>query len=355
MKRDYYEILGVAKNADTAAIKKAYRNLVKKYHPDTNVDDPKAEEKFKEITEAYEILSDEEKRKLYDRFGHAAFDGTGGASAGGYQSGNGGYGGFGTGSGGFGGFGTGSGGFGGFGTGNGGFGDFGSENGFGGFRSGSDGTGNYQEFHWNSNDGNMDDIFEEFFGHGFGGWKNRKGSRNEQFAGKGQDITAKVEIPFDDAVSGCDKVIRFQNPDGSLQSLQVHIPAGIDTGKKIRLKGKGQPGYGGETGDLFLEVTVGEKPGYERKGDDVYTTVNIPYTTAVLGGEAIVPTLYGNVKCNIKEGTQSGSKIRLRGKGMPHMNDPKVKGDQYAVVQIQVPKHLNARAKQKLREYKDAI
>ena len=137
--------------------------------------------------------------------------------------------------------------------------------------------------------------------------------------------------------------------------MKVKIPAGIDTGKSIRLRGKGNPGInGGKAGDLLLKVTVQPKAGYERKGMDVYTTVSIPYTTAVFGGEARVHTLYGDVMCKIKEGTQSGSKIRLRGKGIVSMKDANVHGDQYVTVQIQVPRHLNAEARQKLMEYKKA-
>ena len=156
-----------------------------------------------------------------------------------------------------------------------------------------------------------------FGGSGFGG-----GS----FPQKGSDVYADVTVGFDEAAFGCDKVIRLQDPSGrtgGVQSLQVHIPAGIDTGKSIRLKGKGMPGAnGGEAGDLFLKVTVAPKPGYERKGTDVYTTVSIPYTTAVFGGEAVVGTLYGNVVCKIREGTQSGTKIRLRGKGIVFHEKP---------------------------------
>ena len=153
----------------------------------------------------------------------------------------------------------------------------------------------------------------------------------------------------------CDKRITLQDQSGKAQTLEVHIPAGIDSGKSIRLRGKGMPGTGkGGAGDLLLKVTVQPKAGYERKGMDVYTTVSIPYTTAVFGGEARVHTLYGDVMCKIKEGTQSGSKIRLRGKGIVSMKDANVHGDQYVTVQIQVPRHLNAEARQKLMEYKKA-
>ena len=337
-KRDYYEVLGVAKNADEKTIKKAYRKMAKKYHPDTNVGNPDAEKKFKEVTEAYSVLSDPEKKKMYDQFGHAAFD----QSAGGSYQGSG----------------------------------FG--NGFQGFKSG---PGGYREYHFT---GNADDIFGDMFkdifhgssskstdgfgghgfhrssfyddGSGFDGFGGFGGHGSAGFDQKGQDLNASVSVTFDEAAFGCDKIITLQNPsDGSSQSLKVHIPAGIDTGKSVRLRGKGQPGFqGGEAGDLFLKVTVANKPGYERKGLDVYTTIQIPYTTAVFGGEARVHTLYGDVMCKIKEGTQSGSKIRLRGKGIVSMKNASVHGDQYVTVEIQVPKYLNQEAKEKLKEYQRA-
>ena len=163
-----------------------------------------------------------------------------------------------------------------------------------------------------------------------------------------------ITISFDEAMHGCDKTFTLRDPaTGKSESVQVHIPAGIDTGKSIRLKGKGGEGYsGGESGDLYLKVTVQEKPGWERRGQDLYTTVNIPYTTAALGGEIRVPTLYGDGMCKVKEGTQSGSKIRLKGKRVVSMKDKNAHGDQYVVIQIQVPKNLTPAAKEKLQEYK---
>lgn len=329
-KRDYYEVLGVARNADDAAIKKAYRKLAKKYHPDMNKDNPSAEEKFKEVTEAYNILSDKEKRKLYDQFGHAAFDEGGGNSrAGGYQGG------------------------------------FGSDGTFH-FNGGS--GGNYQEFHYSGD--NLDDIFDGIFGgfkgKGFGNGFHSKGFHTQDFeddggffgrggrsrSQEGEDVLAKVDVTFEEAALGADKVIHFRSPDGKEESLQVHIPAGIDSGQKIRLKGKGMPGRnGGGAGNMLLEVNVLKKPGFERKGMDIYTTVEIPFATAALGGEAIVPTLNGRVSCKIKEGTQSGTKIRLKGKGIVSMKNASEKGDEYAVIQIQVPKHLSPDARQKLTEF----
>lgn len=319
-KKDYYEVLGVDRSATDAEIKKAYRKLAKKYHPDMNKDNPRAEELFKEVTEAYEVLSNKEKRKLYDQFGHAAFDegaGQGGAYNAGGQ-----------------GFGSGTGGFGGFG----GFGGQEFHGGFGG-----------QEFHgsFGGFGDNLDDIFDGFFS---GSKKGRSRSWD------GEDVLAKVDVSFEEAALGADKVIRFRAPDGSEQSLQVHIPAGIDSGQKIRLKGKGMPGQnGGGAGSLLLEVTVQSKPGFERKGMDIYTTVEIPFETAVLGGETVVPTLNGRVSCKIKEGTQSGTKIRLKGKGIVSMKNPSQKGDEYAVIRIRVPRNLNADAKQKLQEYAKAV
>lgn len=326
VKRDYYDVLGIDRNADEKTIKKAYRKLAKKYHPDTNAGNPDAADKFKEVNEAYDILSDPKKKKMYDQFGHAAFEAGAdpGADAG--------------------------------------------AGGFGGFQSG--GNGSYQEFHFNGE--TMDDIFGDIFGNmfhgshsggfhsGFGGSGFHSGSgfggfHQQDFPQKGSDVKASINVTFDEAAFGADKRISLSSPDGSSgapQTLQVHIPAGIDTGKSIRLKGKGMPGTGGgEPGDLLLKVTVGTRPGYERKGSDVYTTISIPYTTAVFGGEATVPTLYGNVICKIREGMQSGSKIRLRGKGIVSMKNPSIRGDQYVTIQIQVPQNLNYTAKEKLHEY----
>ena len=353
-KRDYYDVLGVSRNADETQIKKAYRKLAKKYHPDTNAGDADAEQKFKEVTEAYNVLSDKEKRTMYDQFGHAAFDQSG---AGGPWNNAGGA-----------------------------WNSAGGAGGTGGFwRAYGGPQGGYQEYHFEG--GNMDDMFGDIFGdifhHGGSGGRSTSGAGGSRggfggtsgfrgfdgssgfggfgsgnFSRKGQDVRAQVEVSFDEAAFGCDKVIRLQDPaaaGGAVQSLQVHIPAGIDTGKTVRLKGKGMPGVnGGENGDLLLGVTVRGKDGYERKGMDVYTTVQIPFTTAVFGGEAVVSTLYGNVLCKIRKGMQSGTKIRLKGKGIVSMKEPSVHGDQYVTVQIQVPRSLSREAERKLREFQAA-
>ena len=316
-KRDYYDVLEVNKSADDKEIKRAYRKLAKKYHPDINPGDKQAEQKFKEITEAYNVLSDAEKKKLYDQYGFAAFDD---------------------------GFGTGQ-------TYDGRQGNF-----SGGF--GNDGT--YREFHFSGADmGDMGDFFGDFFGdmfrgHGTGGFSSRRGSGfgDGSHGRKGADARADITISFDEAVFGCDKVFRLQDEKGRASTLQVHIPAGIDEGQSVRLKGKGASGMGGEAaGDLMLKVHILPKPGYERKGNDVYVTVSIPYTTAVLGGEAIVPTLTGKVSCKIAAGTQPGSKIRLRNKGIPSMKNPAQKGDEYIVIQIEVPRQLTEEERHRLMEY----
>lgn len=309
-KKDYYDVLGINRSADDKEIKRAYRKLAKKYHPDTNPGDKQAEQKFKELTEAYNVLSDSEKKKLYDQYGFAAFDEGFGEER--HQSGGGSY----------------------------------SAHDYGNGRT-------YQEFHFTN--GDMEDIFGDIFGdmfHGYGG----KGfhSRMERDL-KGADAYADITISFDEAVCGCDKVLQLQDENGRTGSLQVHIPAGIDEGQSVRLKGKGAAGAGsGPAGDLLLKVHVTPKPGYERKGNDVYVTVNIPYTTAVLGGEAIVPTLTGKVFCKIAAGTQSGSKIRLKNKGIPSMKNPSRKGDEYIVIQIAVPRNLTPDERQKLMDYDKA-
>ena len=340
-KRDYYEVLGIGRNADAKEIKKAYRKLAKKYHPDMNPGDKQAEQKFKEVTEAYNVLSDTEKKKLYDQYGFAAFEEGGNPySAGGQDAAGNGF-----------------------------------HGGFGGFDFGQGGNGGYHEYHFeNGNMGDMGDIFGDIFGNmchgqkgsGFGSQNSgfdRQGFHSQgDFGGfggrstqaKGSDLHSEVNISFEDAAFGCDKMLRLSDPSGSgaVQTLKVHIPAGIEDGKSIRLKGKGNPGFGGgPAGDLLLQVHVASKAGFERKGMDVYTTMEIPFTTAVFGGEAKVSTLYGDVICKIPEGAQTGRKIRLRGKGIVSMKNPSVHGDQYVTIRIQVPQDLSPQAKEKLREF----
>lgn len=303
-KRDYYEVLGVERTADENAIKKAYRKLAKQYHPDTNKGNPQAEEKFKEATEAYAVLSDPQKRKQYDQFG------------------------------------------------------FETDN----------PDGSYQEYHFE--DGDIDEILKNMFGGSFGGFHTggfrssgfgdrtfhsngfHRDFRSGQTVQNGADLHAEINIGFLEAAKGCEKTIQLTEADGQRKSLKVLIPAGIDTGKSIRLRGKGMPGNGGgRAGDLLLKVNVNADPVFERKDTDVYTTVRIPFTTAVFGGEAMVPTLSGRVMCKINPGTQSGTKIRLRGKGIVSMKDSQTYGDEYVMIQIDVPQNLTPEARKKLKEF----
>ena len=323
-KRDCYDVLGIKKSATDKEIKSAYRKLAKKYHPDANPGDKRAEEKFKELSEAYDILKDPEKRKLYDRFGHAAFDET--------MAGQGAYG------------------------------PQGAQQGYGSgwYNFGSTGNGGqYREYHFSSDD--LGDIFGDFFGgdsgsgfaqgsghgfaHDFGGFG--KGTRAG--GGKGADIETEMTISFDEAVFGCTKKIYFEG--NQKKPLEVKIPAGIDEGQSVRLRGNGHSGSSGmPAGDMYIRVHITPKQGYDRKGMDVYITEEIPYTTAVLGGDAIFSTLYGNVKCRIPAGTQSGSKIRIKNKGIQSMKNPSVRGDEYVTIQIAVPKNPTQQEKNKIRE-----
>ena len=303
-KRDCYDVLGIKKNATDKEIKSAYRKLAKKYHPDANPGDKRAEEKFKELSEAYDILKNPEKRKLYDRFGHAAFDET--------MAGQGAYG------------------------------QQGAQQSYGSgwYDFGTTGNGSqYREYHFSSDD--LGDIFGDFFG-GFGKGAHTGGN-------KGADIETEMTISFDEAAFGCTKKIYFEG--NQKKPLEVKIPAGIDEGQSVRLRGNGHPGSSGmPSGDMYIRVHITPKQGYERKGMDVYTTEEIPYTTAVLGGDAIFGTLYGKVKCRIPAGTQSGSRIRIKNKGIQSMKNPSVRGDEYVTVQIAVPRNPTAQEKNKIRE-----
>ena len=341
-KRDYYETLGIDKKSDKAAIKRAYRKLAKKYHPDTNAGDAHAEEMFKDVTEAYNVLSDEKKRKLYDEFGFAGLQ-EGFSEEAARQASHGGFG---------------------------GFGGFGGNGAFSGSYSSNGEPFTHQEFHFENGSADMDDIFSMFgdmFSHGgnsYGGWST---SQNSGFTGnssdwssftgsghsaghKGSDVMADITISFDEAVFGCEKSISLQDPStGRTSTLSIHIPAGIESGKTVRLRGQGNPGRnGGQAGDVLLKVNVTPSKEFERKGQNIYSTIRVPFTTAALGGKARVHTLYGDVECNIK----AGSRIRLRGKGVSGMKNPNAKGDQYVTVEIQVPRQLTPKAKEALEEYR---
>lgn len=359
-KRDYYEVLGVGKNADDAELKKAYRKLAKKYHPDVNPGDTDAEAKFKEATEAYTILSDAEKRRQYDQFGHAAFENSGGGGAGG---------------------------FGGF--------DF----------SGAD----------------MGDIFGDIFGDLFGGGASRRRANNGPM--RGANLRARINITFEEAVFGCEKELEIVLKDecttchgtgakpgtqpvtcpkcngegqivytqqsmfgmvrnvqtcpecngtgkvikekcatcrgtgytSSRKKIKVTVPAGIDNGQSIRIREKGEPGTnGGSRGDLLVEVNVARHPIFQRQDMNIFSTAPITYAQAALGGEVRISTVDGEVAYDVKPGTQTDTRIRLKGKGVPSLRNKNVRGDHYVTLVIQVPTNLNEEAKEALRKFDEA-
>ena len=355
-KRDYYEVLGVDKNADDAAIKKAYRALAKKYHPDMNPGDAEAEKKFKEASEAYAVLSDPDKKRQYDQFGHAAFDGGAGGGAGGF--------------------------------------DF----------SGAD----------------FGDIFGDIFGDFFGGGRSRSGGSYNNGPQKGANLRTSVRITFEEAVFGCKKEIELtvketcktcngsgakpgtspetcskcggkgqvvftqQSFFGTVRNVQacpdcqgkgkvikdkcndchgsgyipmkkrysVDIPAGIDNGQSTRMPGLGEPGLnGGPRGDVLIEVIVGRHPIFQRQDFDIYSTVPVSFAVAALGGEILIDTVDGKVIYDVKPGTQTDTRVRLRGKGVPSWRNKDVRGDHYVTLVIQVPDKLSHEAKELLRQF----
>ena len=327
MKRDYYEILGVSKTADDKKLKSAYRKLAKKYHPDANPGDKAAEQKFKEVGEAYAILSDPEKRKLYDAYGFAAFEGSTSDTsqyANGKQS---------------------------------------------GYQYTSNNNG-FQSFHFDAKD--AEDLFESMFGDIFGHkGKQRTSKTTYGFSGMSDmpfgnnfsdtgifghqqediDLHTSLSISFRDAALGCKKTIRLQNADGTgIQTLNISIPSGIDEGQFVRLKGKGRISSSGSTGDLLIQIQIMPDNQYTRKGLDVYTYAYIPFTTAVFGGEVMLPTLHGDVRCAIPKGMECGKKMRLKGKGISKTRSKSV-GDEYVEIRIEVPKNLTTEEVKALERY----
>ena len=299
-KKNYYDILGVNKNSTKPEIKSAYRKLAKKYHPDMNKNNPSAEQMFKEITEAYNVLSDDEKRKLYDQFGHAAFDGSMGDDSDKYANKQDSF--------------------------------FWENTGYGGRRG----------FHYK---GNRDDFFGEMFGDFFNKGNHHSFMNDED---ETSNVESEITVSFREAALGCEKLLKF---DGARpHTLSVKIPAGISEGQAIRLMGKGRTGHRGQTGDLFLKVHIKNDARYTREGQDVYITQEIPYTTAILGGEIKFETLYGPVQCKIPAGSQSGSKLRLKNKGIVSMKDKSKYGDEYVILKISVPKQISAEERELLQK-----
>ncbi len=358
-KRDYYEVLGVDKNADDATIKKAYRQLAKKYHPDMNPGDKEAEVKFKEASEAYAVLSDPDKRRQYDQFGHAAFEG------------------------------------------------------------GAGGAGGYGGFDFNGAD--MGDIFGDIFGDLFGGGRSRRANNGPmqganlrtqvrvtfeeavfgcdkeieltlkdecsschgtgakpgtspvtcpKCGGKGQVVYTQQSMfgmvqnvrPCPDC-NGTGKIIKEKCPDcygtgyiASKKKISVTVPAGIDNGQSIRIRGKGEPGVnGGPRGDLLVEVIVARHPIFQRQDMNIYSTAPISFATAALGGTVRIKTVDGEVEYDVKAGTQTDTRVRLKGKGVPSLRNKNTRGDHYVTLVVQVPTDLSKDAKEALRAYDDIV
>jgi len=290
MGKDYYSVLGVSKQATTAEIKKAYRKLAQKFHPDRNPDDKQAEERFKEITEAYAVLSDPQKKQQYDQFGDSGF----------HQR-------------------------------------YSQEDIFRGFNI----HDIFQEFGFGG--GRGDDPFSQLFGGGrspFGGRHTR--------AVRGQDYNLRLSIPLRLAALGGERQVEFRVGSAS-QSLKVRIPAGVEDGQRLRIAGKGGPSpAGGTPGDLFLDLHVERDPQFQRDGNDLLVDVQIPFSGACLGASVDVPTLDGSKRVKVPAGMASGGKIRLKGLGVAG------KGDLYAVIAVEVPKKLSdaqKKALQTLREH----
>ncbi|OGV99221.1 MAG: integrase [Nitrospinae bacterium RIFCSPLOWO2_02_FULL_39_110] len=300
--KDYYEILGLKKDAAEGQIKKAYRKLAMKYHPDRNPNNKSAEEKFKEINEAYAVLSDKDKRKQYDMFGSDKF----------HQR-------------------------------------FSREDIFRGFDIGDI----LKDFGVSSND-----IFSQIFERGRTGFGNMYGGEPnigyEEMYGipqKGADITSDLYITFNESAFGGEKRVSLKRPDGRTEEVMVKIPAGIDTGKKLRLSGKGVAGIGGQPpGDLYFNVIVQEHPVFKREGDNVIIEKEIKFTEAVLGTSIDVPTLEGEIRrAKVLPHTKSGTKIRIKGYGISHLKGGG-RGDLYVKINIKVPDSITERQKKLFEE-----
>jgi DnaJ-class molecular chaperone len=311
--RDYYEILGVARDAKPEAIKKAYRALARKFHPDVNPGDKAAEARFKEIQNAYDILSDEEKRARYDRFGTAAFEGM---AAAGPRSGASEY--------------T-------FRFGEPGFETVDFSQFFGPMGAGGRGAGMEEEPHGGAG------IFEDLIGR-------MRGGRTARAHG-GRDMEAQLTIPFLTAVRGGETTIEVHRGPGQGESKVVHIPPGIESGKKLRIKGQGEPGgKQGPAGDLFITITVEPHPYFRREGRDLEVEVPISVTEAILGAKIDVPTLDGLKSLTVPAGSSSGRKLRLKGQGVPAAGS-KPAGDLFVILNVVVPKSVDEPSRRLIEDF----
>jgi DnaJ-class molecular chaperone len=313
--KDYYQTLGVTKSASDKEVKQAFRKLARKFHPDVNPGDKSAEARFKEINEAYEVLGDPEKRKKYDELGanwrmyeQAQEQGQPFGSPYGFGGG----------------------------PGQGGAWTINMGGGPGGYRTMT--QEEMQELFGNEDP--FSDFFRTFFGGGGGGPREPGRARGRSRSQKGQDIEHEVELTLEEAYHGATRRMSIKE-GGHARSVDVRIPVGVKDGSRVRAAGEGAAGSnGGAAGDLYLRVRVRPHPVFERKGDDLYTHVPVPVTTAVLGGEAQVPTITGSVRLKIPEGTQNGQVFRLKGHGMPQVGRPDDRGDLYATIDVQLPRAL---------------
>jgi DnaJ-class molecular chaperone len=331
MSKDYYNILGIDKNATKEDIKRAFRKLARKYHPDVNPDEPKSGEKFKEINEAYTILSDDKKREMYDKFGvvdgdPSAYQQWGGAPEGSrvyqgpdgttyYYSTSGTPGGF----------------------------DF-SEI-FGNNRKSRSSSGGFDFFN------DLGDIFDVFSN--VGGSTRARSPRSQAVPREGEDLRYDMEISFMDAFLGGKRKIQYRDPiNGENKTLTVTIPRGIKEDQKLRLKGKGMPGEnGGAPGDLYIIVHVKDHEIFERDGDDIYIDQEIPFTTAVLGGKIQVPGIENTINVTVPQGTKDSSILRLKNKGFYKLNSED-RGNQLVRIKIKVPKRLSGKQKELIEKLK---
>jgi DnaJ-class molecular chaperone len=321
--KDYYQTLGVSKTASDKEIKQAYRKLARKWHPDVNPGDKSAESRFKEINEAYEVLGDADKRKKYDELGanwrmYEQAQQQGQPWPGGADSP---------------------------------FGQGGAwtinMGGPGGYRTMS--PEEMEEMFGESDP--FSDFFKTFFGGGGGGGGGARGrgSRAPR-SQKGQDIEHDVELTLEEAYHGATRRISIKE-GGHARSVDVRIPVGVKEGSRVRAAGEGASGAnGGKSGDLYLRVRIRPHPVFEREGPDLRVKVAIPVTTAVLGGEAQVPTITGSVRLRIPEGTQNGQIFRLKGHGMPAVGRPDERGELYATAEVQVPRTLSREQRQHYEE-----